>query len=137
MPSSLLPVSWGPQSNAHGPNEFLDLPTVRRVTCVLSQVLADHYHASLITQGIDRRPFRLALNRKFELIAGRIFHVERVTAARTMSPNVLYGDAPRFQFGNQLFGNSSGPSQLKVWWGTQGSRAPLGLEEAQAFVTNL
>ncbi len=36
----------GPQSNAHGPNEFLDLPTVRRLTCVLAQVLADHYRAS-------------------------------------------------------------------------------------------
>ncbi len=29
----------GPQSNAHGPNEFLDLPTARRVTAVLAQVL--------------------------------------------------------------------------------------------------
>ncbi len=36
----------GPQSNAHGPNEFLNLPTARRLTCVLAQVLADHYHAS-------------------------------------------------------------------------------------------
>jgi acetylornithine deacetylase/succinyl-diaminopimelate desuccinylase-like protein len=29
----------GPQSNAHGPNEFLDLPTARRVTAVLALVL--------------------------------------------------------------------------------------------------
>jgi acetylornithine deacetylase/succinyl-diaminopimelate desuccinylase-like protein len=29
----------GPQSNAHGPNEFLDLPTGRRVTAVLALVL--------------------------------------------------------------------------------------------------
>ena len=32
----------GPGSNAHGPNEFLDLPTARRVTEVLSYVLIDH-----------------------------------------------------------------------------------------------
>jgi len=32
----------GPQSNAHGPNEFLHLPTGRRITQVIAQVLADH-----------------------------------------------------------------------------------------------
>jgi acetylornithine deacetylase/succinyl-diaminopimelate desuccinylase-like protein len=32
----------GPHSNAHGPNEFLHLPTGRRITCVIAQVLADH-----------------------------------------------------------------------------------------------
>jgi acetylornithine deacetylase/succinyl-diaminopimelate desuccinylase-like protein len=32
----------GPHSNAHGPNEFLDLPTGRRITGVIAQVLADH-----------------------------------------------------------------------------------------------
>jgi acetylornithine deacetylase/succinyl-diaminopimelate desuccinylase-like protein len=32
----------GPQSNAHGPNEFLHIPTARRLTMVVSQVLADH-----------------------------------------------------------------------------------------------
>ncbi|MGE5271495.1 MAG: M20 family metallopeptidase [Thiohalocapsa sp.] len=32
----------GPHSNAHGPNEFLHLPTGRRVTQVIAQVLADH-----------------------------------------------------------------------------------------------
>lgn len=31
----------GPQSNAHGPNEFLHLPTAKRVTCCVAQVLAD------------------------------------------------------------------------------------------------
>lgn len=31
----------GPGSNAHGPNEFLHLPTVKRVTAVLSRCLAD------------------------------------------------------------------------------------------------
>ena len=32
----------GPHSNAHGPNEFLHLPTARRITCVIATVLADH-----------------------------------------------------------------------------------------------
>jgi acetylornithine deacetylase/succinyl-diaminopimelate desuccinylase-like protein len=32
----------GPGSNAHGPNEFLHLPTARRLTCCVAQVLADH-----------------------------------------------------------------------------------------------
>ncbi len=32
----------GPGSNAHGPNEFLHLPTARRVTEVLAHVLVDH-----------------------------------------------------------------------------------------------
>lgn len=31
----------GPQSNAHGPNEFLHLPTARRLTCCVAQVLND------------------------------------------------------------------------------------------------
>jgi len=30
----------GPGSNAHGPNEFLDLPTARRLTGCIAQVLA-------------------------------------------------------------------------------------------------
>ena len=33
----------GPHANAHGPNEFLHLPTGRRVTQVIAQVLADHH----------------------------------------------------------------------------------------------
>jgi acetylornithine deacetylase/succinyl-diaminopimelate desuccinylase-like protein len=32
----------GPGSNAHGPNEFLDLPTARRLTLVVADVLASH-----------------------------------------------------------------------------------------------
>src|SRR3954451_21971637 len=32
----------GPHSNAHGPNEFLHIPTGRRITQVIAQVLADH-----------------------------------------------------------------------------------------------
>ncbi len=35
----------GPHSNAHGPNEFLHLPTGRRITHAIAQVLADHYAA--------------------------------------------------------------------------------------------
>jgi len=43
----------GPHSNAHGPNEFLDIPTGKRVTCVVSKIVADHYQASLagLTRG--------------------------------------------------------------------------------------
>jgi len=32
----------GPESNAHGPNEFLHLPTGRRLTACVARVLADH-----------------------------------------------------------------------------------------------
>jgi acetylornithine deacetylase/succinyl-diaminopimelate desuccinylase-like protein len=32
----------GPGSNAHGPNEFLELATARRLTCCVAHVLADH-----------------------------------------------------------------------------------------------
>ena len=32
----------GPRSNAHGPNEFLHLPTARRLTCCVASVLARH-----------------------------------------------------------------------------------------------
>jgi acetylornithine deacetylase/succinyl-diaminopimelate desuccinylase-like protein len=33
----------GPHSNAHGPNEFLHLPTGRKITQVIAHVLADHH----------------------------------------------------------------------------------------------
>ena len=36
----------GPKSNAHGPNEFLHLPTGKRLTACVSRVLADHYQAT-------------------------------------------------------------------------------------------
>ena len=35
----------GPGSNAHGPNEFIDLPTGMKVTACVAQVLADHGRA--------------------------------------------------------------------------------------------
>ena len=33
----------GPHSNAHGPNEFLHIPTGKRVTMAVAQIVADHY----------------------------------------------------------------------------------------------
>jgi di/tripeptidase len=36
----------GPQSNAHGPNEFLHIPTAKRLTCCTSKILADHFKAT-------------------------------------------------------------------------------------------
>lgn len=33
----------GPQSNAHGPNEFLHLATAKRITACVTQVLGDHF----------------------------------------------------------------------------------------------
>ncbi len=35
----------GPRSNAHGPNEFLDLATGMRLTCCVARVLVDHFTA--------------------------------------------------------------------------------------------
>ncbi len=32
----------GPHANAHGPNEFLHIPTAKRISCVIARVLADH-----------------------------------------------------------------------------------------------
>jgi acetylornithine deacetylase/succinyl-diaminopimelate desuccinylase-like protein len=32
----------GPQSNAHGPNEFLHLPTGKKLTCCVASILADY-----------------------------------------------------------------------------------------------
>jgi acetylornithine deacetylase/succinyl-diaminopimelate desuccinylase-like protein len=36
----------GPQSNAHGPNEFLHIPTGKRVSMCVARVIAEHYKAS-------------------------------------------------------------------------------------------
>ena len=33
----------GPHSNAHGPNEFLHIPTGKRVTEAVALILADHF----------------------------------------------------------------------------------------------
>ena len=41
-PSSSSPACSGPGPNAHGPNEFLHLPTARRVTAAVAHVLDAH-----------------------------------------------------------------------------------------------
>jgi acetylornithine deacetylase/succinyl-diaminopimelate desuccinylase-like protein len=33
----------GPKSNAHGPNEFLHIPTGKKLTAAVAKVLSDHY----------------------------------------------------------------------------------------------
>ena len=33
----------GPKSNAHGPNEFLHIPTGKKLTAAVAKVLTDHY----------------------------------------------------------------------------------------------
>jgi acetylornithine deacetylase/succinyl-diaminopimelate desuccinylase-like protein len=48
----------GPHSNAHGPNEFLHLPTARRVTECVAHVLAAHAAHSAIPAAAARRPKR-------------------------------------------------------------------------------
>ncbi|MGB2788511.1 MAG: M20 family metallopeptidase, partial [Dokdonella sp.] len=44
----------GPHSNAHGPNEFLHIPTGKRVSACVAKVVADHYQAGLagLTRGV-------------------------------------------------------------------------------------
>ncbi|MEO7478641.1 MAG: M20 family metallopeptidase [Lysobacteraceae bacterium] len=44
----------GPHSNAHGPNEFLHIPTGKRVTACVARVLAEHHPASVkgLTTGV-------------------------------------------------------------------------------------
>jgi acetylornithine deacetylase/succinyl-diaminopimelate desuccinylase-like protein len=34
----------GPHSNAHGPNEFLHIPTAKKVTASIAQIVADHHN---------------------------------------------------------------------------------------------
>jgi len=33
----------GPNSNAHGPNEFLHIPFARKLTTCVAQVICDHH----------------------------------------------------------------------------------------------
>ncbi|MEE9412804.1 MAG: M20 family metallopeptidase [Methylococcales bacterium] len=35
----------GPGSNAHGPNEFLHIPTAKKLTCCVAKVIADHFQS--------------------------------------------------------------------------------------------
>jgi acetylornithine deacetylase/succinyl-diaminopimelate desuccinylase-like protein len=37
----------GPHSNAHGPNEFLHIPFVRKLTCSVAEVIADHFRRTI------------------------------------------------------------------------------------------
>jgi acetylornithine deacetylase/succinyl-diaminopimelate desuccinylase-like protein len=37
----------GPNSNAHGPNEFLHIPFVKKLTTCVAQVISDHYRRGL------------------------------------------------------------------------------------------
>ena len=48
----------GPHSNAHGPNEFLHIPTGKRVTAAVAKVLAAHFEASQqgLTRGVAVNP---------------------------------------------------------------------------------
>jgi hypothetical protein len=41
----------GPNSNAHGPNEFLHIPTGKRLTCCVAQVLANHFRRGVPDNG--------------------------------------------------------------------------------------
>jgi len=34
----------GPESNAHGPNEFLLIDMAKKVTCCVASIVSDHYH---------------------------------------------------------------------------------------------
>ncbi len=38
----------GPNSNAHGPNEFLHIETGKRITCCVAQVLEDHFNRASV-----------------------------------------------------------------------------------------
>jgi acetylornithine deacetylase/succinyl-diaminopimelate desuccinylase-like protein len=44
----------GPHSNAHGPNEFLHIPTGKRVTAAVAKVISEHFQASAkgLTKGV-------------------------------------------------------------------------------------
>jgi di/tripeptidase len=37
----------GPHSNAHGPNEFLHIPTAKRVTVAVASIIADHLRTKI------------------------------------------------------------------------------------------
>jgi acetylornithine deacetylase/succinyl-diaminopimelate desuccinylase-like protein len=36
----------GPESNAHGPNEFLHVPTAKKLTACVASIVAEHFLAS-------------------------------------------------------------------------------------------
>ncbi|KFL36587.1 M20 family metallopeptidase [Arenimonas donghaensis] len=53
----------GPHSNAHGPNEFLHIPTGKRVTSAVAKVIAEHYVAG--EKGLTRGVAAQAGNAQF------------------------------------------------------------------------
>ncbi len=38
----------GPLSNAHGPNEFVHIPTAKKLSCCVAEVLMQHYQAGVV-----------------------------------------------------------------------------------------
>ena len=42
----LITGELGPGANAHGPNEFLHIPTAKKLTASLAEVIARHYKES-------------------------------------------------------------------------------------------
>jgi acetylornithine deacetylase/succinyl-diaminopimelate desuccinylase-like protein len=48
----------GPHSNAHGPNEFLHVPTARNVTCCVARVVHDHAQRSPVPSEPAKRKRR-------------------------------------------------------------------------------
>ena len=38
----------GPNSNAHGPNEFLHIPTAKKLTCCVAEIISKHYEQKII-----------------------------------------------------------------------------------------
>jgi acetylornithine deacetylase/succinyl-diaminopimelate desuccinylase-like protein len=54
----------GPHSNAHGPNEFLHVPTARNVTCCVAQVVHDHSQREMApAKSTKRKPPRRSRRR--------------------------------------------------------------------------
>ena len=51
----------GPNSNAHGPNEFLHIETGKRLTSCVAQVLEDHYNAQNRHQSRRLTPIGIAI----------------------------------------------------------------------------
>jgi acetylornithine deacetylase/succinyl-diaminopimelate desuccinylase-like protein len=48
----------GPESNAHGPNEFLHVPTAKRVTACVARVIAEHARSGSASPPARRRGSR-------------------------------------------------------------------------------
>ena len=72
----------GPHSNAHGPNEFLHIPTGKRVTACVARVIAEHHLASQRGETTRRgRGGRWRAARRPRLLLTLIQH-----AARTEHP---------------------------------------------------